>query len=392
MEYVESFDLFGTKVSQVPCIKGKGAPTTATTGAVGCLYMDTNTGTVYKCTDAESSVYTWETFSSGGGGGGGSAEGAVLYTKQTITDAQKEQARENIGACSFMDVAELICEPFTVSGALVECTPIVNYPLTVNSAEGATKIFRTGKNLFDFKHEDPTLQAGPDRYGFEITLPAGTYTVSANDLGVVDLTVSTNARYLRVLVYKTDGTNETYNVVNGSNTDPKKVIKPQTFALEDGGRLVIYNSSAKASEKGNLTGTKKLFRDEFDVQIEAGSTKTDYEPYNGGGFAPGAEITALSGTNYIWADEGDVEVSGIESAEIEPRLSLTSSIPNSTQTVAFNSDGTLKQVLHKDASGAVVRTDNYTYSGNTITETRTLATGESMIFVLDTETLTMEVK
>ena len=35
----------------------------------------------------------------GGGGGGGSAD-AVLYTAQTLTDAQKKQARENIDAAS----------------------------------------------------------------------------------------------------------------------------------------------------------------------------------------------------------------------------------------------------------------------------------------------------
>ena len=33
-----------------------------------------------------------------GGGGGGSAVSAVLYTKQTLTNTQKTQARENIGA------------------------------------------------------------------------------------------------------------------------------------------------------------------------------------------------------------------------------------------------------------------------------------------------------
>ena len=33
-----------------------------------------------------------------GGGGGGSVGSAVLYTKQTLTDTQQAQARENIGA------------------------------------------------------------------------------------------------------------------------------------------------------------------------------------------------------------------------------------------------------------------------------------------------------
>ena len=49
MNYVKSLDLFGTRVHQTPCITGKGAPTSATEGAVGCLYMDTNTEDVYKC-------------------------------------------------------------------------------------------------------------------------------------------------------------------------------------------------------------------------------------------------------------------------------------------------------------------------------------------------------
>ena len=104
MEYVESFDLFGTKVSQVPCIKGKGAPSMTTEGAVGCLYMNTDTGTVYKCTAAENGVYTWVEFS--GGGGSGSTEGAVLYTAQNLTPEQKAQARANIGAAGLDDNGE----------------------------------------------------------------------------------------------------------------------------------------------------------------------------------------------------------------------------------------------------------------------------------------------
>lgn len=59
MNYVESFNLLGVEAKQLPCIKGEGAPTTATEGAVGCLYMDTLTGDTYKCTAASDGVYTW---------------------------------------------------------------------------------------------------------------------------------------------------------------------------------------------------------------------------------------------------------------------------------------------------------------------------------------------
>lgn len=67
MNYVESLNLFGVEAKEIPCIKGSGAPTTATEGAVGCLYMDTNTGNIYKCTAAANGVYTWKDNGSDGG-------------------------------------------------------------------------------------------------------------------------------------------------------------------------------------------------------------------------------------------------------------------------------------------------------------------------------------
>lgn len=62
MNYVESFNLLGVEAQQIPCITGEGAPTTATEGAVGCFYMDTLTGNIYKCTAVLDEIYTWETF------------------------------------------------------------------------------------------------------------------------------------------------------------------------------------------------------------------------------------------------------------------------------------------------------------------------------------------
>ena len=60
MEFLEGRDLFGSGPSkEIPCLTGEGKPTTATVGAVGCLYMDTATGALYKCTKAENGVYTW---------------------------------------------------------------------------------------------------------------------------------------------------------------------------------------------------------------------------------------------------------------------------------------------------------------------------------------------
>lgn len=45
---------------------GKGAPTASTPGSVGVLYMDTDTGDVYKCTGGEDGAWLWEGLGSGG--------------------------------------------------------------------------------------------------------------------------------------------------------------------------------------------------------------------------------------------------------------------------------------------------------------------------------------
>ena len=40
--YIDSMDLFGCHVKQIPCIVGEGSPTESTYGAVGMLYMDSS--------------------------------------------------------------------------------------------------------------------------------------------------------------------------------------------------------------------------------------------------------------------------------------------------------------------------------------------------------------
>lgn len=59
MDYVKSFDLFGVPAMQIPSLTGSGMPTTETEGAIGSLYMDTNTGDLYKCIAVTDGSYTW---------------------------------------------------------------------------------------------------------------------------------------------------------------------------------------------------------------------------------------------------------------------------------------------------------------------------------------------
>lgn len=71
MNFVESLNLFGVPAKEIPCIRGSGAPSATTAGAVGSLYMNTENGDVYKCTAAADGVYTWVAFEGSGSGSGG---------------------------------------------------------------------------------------------------------------------------------------------------------------------------------------------------------------------------------------------------------------------------------------------------------------------------------
>lgn len=64
---------------------------------------------------------------------------------------------------------------------------------------------------------------------------------------------------------------------------------------------------------------------------------------------------------------------------------LAEEIPDTVQTYTF-SGGSVTQVLHS-RNGSAVRTDAFTYGSGVITETRTLATGESLTITTNLTTL-----
>lgn len=49
MNYVKNHNILGVETKEIPCIVGKGAPNIIT-NVVGLLYMDEDTGEVYKRT------------------------------------------------------------------------------------------------------------------------------------------------------------------------------------------------------------------------------------------------------------------------------------------------------------------------------------------------------
>lgn len=86
MHYVKYIDLFGEPVATIPCIVGSVAPTAATFGKVGCLYMNDKNGGVYACTAAADGTYTWVPIA---GGSGASEVLFVEYGKTPFTEMEE---------------------------------------------------------------------------------------------------------------------------------------------------------------------------------------------------------------------------------------------------------------------------------------------------------------
>lgn len=59
MNFVKNLNAFGVDGKEVPCVTGQGVPTFDTPGEVGLLYLDEDTGKMYKCIAVNGTKYTW---------------------------------------------------------------------------------------------------------------------------------------------------------------------------------------------------------------------------------------------------------------------------------------------------------------------------------------------
>ena len=63
MDYVESLEIYGVEAKEIPCIVGNGMPTK--NAPIGCLYLDENSGKIYKRVKKGENSLEWVEFKSG---------------------------------------------------------------------------------------------------------------------------------------------------------------------------------------------------------------------------------------------------------------------------------------------------------------------------------------
>lgn len=200
-------------------------------------------------------------------------------------------------------IVDSLCKAFEESNSVAVCEPLEGYPLevisTINakddgSAWDGITLTQCGKNLFDFKqpvsYVTYTAPGGGkgSRYGYSFILPAGTYTMHAECVGEVKDT------YIYCILNDLKGN---HLPVDGfGHMKQGTSYWTRTFTLTEPTVLYIYDGVSGHTEKV----VQALFSEQNNVQIEAGSAATAYEPYRGQTIE--ADLTELPVTegSYNW--------------------------------------------------------------------------------------------
>ena len=221
----------------------------------------------------------------------------ITYAVTDPTAARIDDSVIGDAPWSAKKIVDTLCPAFTATGNPVVCTPVEGYPLEVTSD---STVKRCGKNLFDFTQRPYQVTyvnasgSSYPRWGFAIYLPAGTYTLHAEEI-----TPSKNEYFLYGTVMNADGTyQEGCALRSGPNNHTR------TVTLASGDSILLYDGNG-----GLLQQAIDLFA-KFNIQCETGTTATAYAPYRGETFAPGEVVPALAGVNTLWAESGQITVTG----------------------------------------------------------------------------------
>lgn len=197
----------------------------------------------------------------------------------------------------------------------------LNYPSSITSYSPysnicpitgwtGAKVTRTGKNLFanntsELEEITYTVDGTQStRCGYVIDLPAGTYTISAQ---FIDTPVSS---YVYGGVFKRNG----YTRVQSANLVTETTITNRTVTLNSDELLLYYDGSPDP-----VSVVAQIFN-RFNIQIEKGSTATDYEPYQGTTLTVSFPDTVYGGEYEFVGGVGDNKYYSAIISNVAPRI------------------------------------------------------------------------
>lgn len=219
----------------------------------------------------------------------GSAREGIDRMEQVLQDAEDLVRIDDSGfgenAWSAKRIVETLCPAFDKTAPVVKGYLLRDYPLqirtTVQKAASELTLTLCGKNLFDFRSGTYPVEftsAEGEKYkyaGYAIKLPAGVYTIHCEKTPN-----ALDSYFLSVRVINAKGViipgdiSGSGNLIWGGDSSRKTL----TVTIEEGYTLVVYDGTSIG--KPNTAVSDIVFTYD-NIQLEAGSTATPYEPYRG---------------------------------------------------------------------------------------------------------------
>ena len=200
----------------------------------------------------------------------------------------------------FKDTIDKCCPPFTVTGTLVRCEPVKDYPLNITVEDGATTISRCGKNLIDYTQAAPrndTQVVNIIENGVEWAVGNHYFAIPC-DIKAGDVVVFSCV--------------DDADAINGILLYDSKT-KTECSALTGKGKATTAKADADIARVYKRDPTVQITTPVVitNLQLEYGTAATAYEPFKGiETFPVGETVLGVSGVNTIWADNGEITVTG----------------------------------------------------------------------------------
>ena len=217
-------------------------------------------------------------------------------SRRAVTDNTAVSQR----AWSSKHTVDMMCPYFEGKGKIVQCEPVKGYPLSVTAEDGATTITRSGKNLIDYTQAAPrndTQVVNIIENGVEWTAGNHYFKIPCNIKAgsVVAFSCADESGAI-------DGATLYNSVSKTACSDMSRNGKGVT-ATADADVVYIYKKNPSTQIATPIVITN--------IQLEYGTAATAYEPYKGiETFPAGEAVPALGGVNTIWADSGEITVTG----------------------------------------------------------------------------------
>ena len=176
----------------------------------------------------------------------------------------------------------------------------------------------TGSQLFNVDSMKQVTVPGGERWGYEINIPAGSYTLSTTNPN----NITGTGVYLYIQILGKDGEWSSITYVIG-NQSPKKNIP---ITLEEGDIIYFYDAQG--------VGTNEISKQKFqqmDYMLNTGSSALSYEPYTGGQPSPSPEYPQPITSAGKYNEEA-------QKWEYEITIANEQTDPDKNQTVTLTSD------------------------------------------------------